>query len=185
MAITLVVLSLLAAIGISTSANRSVYVWAAKNQISAGSKITFGDVEKTKVFLPGNSKHYLAETAKIIDSYAVRTVAPGELIPATALTTHKSLIFSDSVPIKVARNDYPVDLTKGTLVDVYALPIRETSGKSVAISIAHKAPIEELDTHAKDIGGEIGVILKLNGEDVLDFLSATINSRLVVVRSAI
>jgi hypothetical protein len=94
-------------------------------------------------------------------------------------------VFSDSVPIKVARNDYPVDLTRGTLVDVYALPIRETTGKSVAINIAHKAPIEELDIQAKDIGGEIGVILKLNGEDVLDFLSATINSRLVVVRSAI
>ncbi len=184
-AIGLLAISLIAAIAISASANRSVYVWAAKSQLAAGNEITAIDIKKVKVFLPENSKLYFSNKAKIIGSITMRTIGIDELIPATAISSDKGAKNRKSVPIKVARNDYPSDLTKGSTIDIYALPARETSTKSDAIQIAHNVIIESIDLRGKDIGGEIGVVVRLNVDEIDSFLTSTIGSKLVVVRSAI
>ena len=183
-AIALIGLSLFAAIGISSSANRSVYVWAANTQLAAGSQITAIDIKKVKVFLPENSKLYYSNRAKIIGSTLLRTVGIDELIPVAAVSPDKSSSDRKSVPLKVARNDYPSDLIKGSIIDVFALPARETNSIAEAKLIAHSVTIENIDLHGKDIGGEIGVVIKLKNENIEGFLTDTIGARLVVVRSA-
>ena len=42
-----------------------------------------------------------------------------------------------------------------------------------------------IDLRGKDIGGEIGVVVRLKEDDVETFLTDTINSKLIAVRSAI
>lgn len=184
-AIVLLLLSLVAAVGISSNANRGVYVWAANSQLAVGSQITALDLKRVKVFLPDNSKLYFSSEAKLIGSILIRTVGDGELLPASAIAPAKSAKYGKSVPIKFARNDYPSDITKGTTIDVYALPIREGTTKGSALLIAQGVSIESVDFRGKDIGGEIGVVVKLKEEDVETFLSDTINSKLIAVRSAI
>lgn len=184
-AILLLAISLLAAIAISSSANRSVYVWAANNQLPSGSEITALDLKKVKVFLPENSKRYISVKAHVIGATLIRKIGDGELIPAAAITNERSAKLTKSVPIKIARNDYPADLLKGDTIDVYSLPIRETNNKEVARLIAESITIESIDIRGREIGGEIGVVIKLPSESIEEFLSNTINSKLVVVRSAI
>jgi hypothetical protein len=184
-AIGLLALSLFAAIAISASANRSVYVWAANNQISAGSEIKAIDIKKIKVFLPENSKLYYAASAKLIGSTLTRTVGVNELIPAAAVSSEKGANDRKSVPIKVSKNDYPADLLKGSIIDIYSLPAKETNVKSAAYLIAHGVTIESIDLRSRELGGEVGVVIRLKNDDIENFLTETIGSKLVVVRSAI
>jgi hypothetical protein len=184
-AIALLALSLIAALAISASANRSVYVWAAKNQISSGSEIKMDDIKKIKVFLPENSKLYYSATAKLVGATLTRTVGPGELIPAAAISSEKGVNDKKSVPIKVAKNDYPADLIKGSIIDIYSLPAKDTNVKSAAYLIAHGVMIESIDLRNRDLGGEVGVVIRLKNDDIENFLTETIGSKLVVVRSAI
>ena len=183
-AIGLITLSLIAAVAISASANRSVYIWAAKSQIAAGSAITVDDINKVKVFLPENSKLYFSTSAKLIGLSALRTIGSGELIPASAISSEISGIGRESVPIRVSKNDFPSDLAKGANIDIYSLPARETSAKSAAYQIAHKVIVESIDNRSREISGEIGIVVKLKTEEVENFLTETINSKLVVVRNA-
>lgn len=183
-AIALLAISLIAALAISSSANRSVYVWATNSQLAAGNQITAIDIKKVKVFLPESSKLYFSNRAKIVGSTLIRTIGPGELIPAAAVSNEKSVSNRKSVPIKVARNDYPADLIRGATIDIYSLPARETATKSDALLIAHGVTIENIDLRGREIGGEIGLVIKLSDESIENFLTATINSKLVVVRSA-
>lgn len=184
-AIALLLISLVAAVGISSSANRGVYVWAANSQLAVGSQISALDLKRVKVFLPDNSKLYFSSEAKLIGSTLIRTVGDGELLPASAIASAKTAKYGKSVPIKFARNDYPSDMTKGTTIDVYALPIREGTTKGSALLIAQGVSIESIDLRGKDIGGEIGVVVRLKEDDVETFLTDTINSKLIAVRSAI
>jgi hypothetical protein len=183
-AVGLIATSLIAAIAISSSANRSIYVWAANSQIAAGNEIKSADIRKTKVFLPQNSKLYFSTEAKLIGSTLLRTVGAGELIPASAVSNEKNVSNKKSVPIKVARNDYPSDLISGSIIDIYSLPARETNSKSASFLIAHGVTIESIDSKNRDISGEIGIVIRLNDESIENFLTETINSKLVVVRSA-
>lgn len=183
-AIALILLSLVAAIAISASANRSVYVWAAGNQIPAGSVVKSTDLKKIKVFLPENSKTYYAVSAKLIGSMLTRTIGPDELIPAAAVSSDAGIRDKKSVPIKVARNDFPADLKDGDLIDIYSLPAKETNVKSAAYLIADGVIVESMDIRSRDIGGEIGLVIRLKADTIENFLTETIGSKLVVVRSA-
>ena len=184
-AIALLALSLLAAIGISASANRSVYVWAANSQLAVGSQITAIDIKRIKVFLPENSRLYFSSQAKLIGSTLVRPVGDGEIIPASAVTSKKLILTTKKIPIKIARNDYPADISKGDSVDIYALPVREGSAKDSARLIAQNVTIESIDLHNREIGGEIGIVFRFKDDLVEKFLSETINSKLIVVQSVV
>ena len=183
-AIALLGISLIAAVAISSSANRSVFVWAANSQIAAGNEIKDSDIKKVRVFLPDNSKLYFSSKANLTGSTLLRTVGAGELIPAAAVSNEKDGKNRKSVPIKVSRNDYPADLARGAVIDIYSLPAKDMNVKSASMLIAHGVVIESIDLRSRDIGGEIGIVIRLSDESIENFLTETINSKLVVVRSA-
>ena len=137
------------------------------------------------MFLPENSKIYYSVSAKLIGSTLTRTIGPNELIPVAAVSNEKEIRDKKSVPIKVAKNDYPSDLKSGDVIDIYSLPSKETNVKSAAYLIANGVTIENMDIRGRDIGGEIGLVIRLKEESIENFLTETIGSKLVVVRSAI
>jgi hypothetical protein len=183
-AIALLAISLISAIAINASANRSVLVWATSNQLGIGNEIKANDLKQVRVFLPENSKLYFSTKAKLIGLTTIRPLGTGELIPVAAVTSEKNVKTKKSVPIKVLRNDYPSDLTSGSIIDIYSLPSRDLASKGSSQLIAHGVLIQSIDLRNKDIGGEIGIVLKMNDESIENFLTQTINSRLVVVQSA-
>ena len=76
-------------------------------------------------------------------------------------------------------------MKSGDVIDIYSLPSKETNVKSAAYLIANGVTIENMDIRGRDIGGEIGLVIKLKAESIENFLTETIGSKLVVVRSAI
>lgn len=184
-AIGLVAISLISAFALSASSNKSVYVWAANNDLASGSVITSLDVKEMRVFLPQNSKSYLSTKAKVIGLTILRKVSNNELIPTQALSSDKGAPIIRSVPIKVMRNDFPYDLRRGSLVDVYAVPTKDQSGKSETVQIAKSVVIESIDSSSKNFGTDVGLVLKLSDSNVIDFLAASVSAKYVVVRSAI
>ena len=87
----------------------------------------------------------------------------------------------------MAKSDLPNDLAAGQLIDLYILPLREvTSGKILETQmLAHGVSVESIDIKARDIGGDIGVVLKLPDSAVLNILGSLTGARIVLVRSAI
>ncbi len=186
-AIGLLVLSLFAAFAITGQANKSVKVWTASKDLAAGDVIKIGSTSLVKVFLPVNSSQYLNEKSKIIDLVVTRRILKGELIPNSALSAAYDGESNRSVPLKIERNDLPNDLVSGQSVDIYSLPQEgvnsSKSTKTELISI--DVVVESIDLKSKEMGGEIGIVLKIPELDVIYLLSAINQSRIVVVRSEI
>ena len=186
-AIGLLVLSLFAAFAITGQANKSVKVWTASKDLAAGDVIKICSTSLVKVFLPVNSSQYLNENSKITDLVVTRRILKGELIPNSALSAAYDGESNRSVPLKIERNDLPNDLVSGQSVDIYSLPQEgvnsSKSTKTELISI--DVVVESIDLKSKEMGGEIGIVLKIPERDVIYLLSAINQSRIVVVRSEI
>ena len=188
-AIGLLCLSLIAALAITGQANRSVMVWSATRDLNVGEVLTQSDIAKTKVMLPENSLKYLALSAKIVNSVVIRRVGIGELIPTASLSGAAGsghTLDMRSVPFRITKNDLPNDLSTGQIVYLYALPIKDlNSSKAIpTLLIAHGVSVESIDTKARDIGGDVGIVLRIPDKSVLNILDATASARVVVVRSA-
>jgi len=186
-AIGLLALSLFAAFAITGQANKSVKVWTASKDLAAGDSIKIGSTSLVKVFLPVNSSQYLNEKSKIIDLVVTRRILKGELIPNSALSAAYDGESNRSVPLKIERNDLPNDLVSGQSVDIYSLPQEGVnSSKSTKTElISTDVVVESIDLKSKEMGGEIGIVLKIPEQDVIYLLSAINQSRIVVVRSEI
>lgn len=186
-AIGLLVLSLFAAFAITGQANKSVNVWAASKDFVAGDSIEDGSITAVKVFLPTTSDKYLSADTRITNQIANRLIRKGELLPSSALSTTFKGESNRSVPLKIARNDLPNDLSNGQSVDIYSLPQNDLnsskSRKTELISIG--VVVESIDLKSKDMGGDIGIVLKIPERDVIYLLEALNQSRIVVVRNEI
>lgn len=186
-AIGLLVLSLFAAFAITGQANKSVSVWSAGRDLVAGDVIKDGSAISVKVFLPANSAKYLSANSKITNLIATRRILKGELLPSSAISANFEGESIRSVPLKIARNDLPNDLSSGQSVDIYSLPQDDLNvakpRKTELISIG--VVVESIDTKSKDMGGDIGIVLKIPEPDVIYLLTALNKSRIVVVRNEI
>ena len=186
-AIGLLALSLFAAFAITGQANKSVSVWSAGKDLVAGDVIRGGSATESKVFLPNNSDKYLSANSKVLNLVVNRNINSGELIPATALSQNFEGKRNRSVPLKIARNDLPNDLAPGQSVDIYSLPQDDLNStkirKTELISIG--VMVESIDMKSKDMGGDIGIVLKIPEPDVIYLLAALNKSRIVVVRNEI
>jgi len=186
-AIGLLALSLFAAFAITGQANKSVSVWTASKDLAAGDAIKDGSVAEVKVFLPMNSDKYLSVDSKITNLVANRRILKGELLPASAISRIFGGESSRSVPLKIARSDLPNDLNSGQSVDIYSLPqddlnsIKPRKTELISVGVA----VESIDLKSRDMGGDIGIVLKIPERDVIYLLSALNQSRIVVVRNEI
>jgi hypothetical protein len=186
-AVGLLALSLFAAFAITGQANKSVKVWAATKDLVAGDVIKVGSASSVKVFLPMNSTSYLDVNSKIMDLVVTRRILKGELLPASALSAIYEGESMRSVPLKIERNDLPNDLGSGQSVDIYSLPqegvnsIKSTKTELISIGVV----VESIDLKSMEMGGEIGIVLKIPERDVIYLLSAINQSRIVVVRNEI
>jgi len=186
-AIGLLAISLFAAFAITGKANRSVSIWSASGNLASGDLITMKNIKESKVFLPSGAAKYISSGSKIINLIATRSVEDGELIPLSALSNNFDGERMRSVPLKIARNDLPGDLLSGQNVDIYLLPLPDLNSQKVRKTelISAAVTVESIDVKSKDMGGDIGIVLKIPESDVINLLGNLNNSRIVVVRNAL
>ncbi len=185
-ALALIALSLVSASLIVKEAGKSDSMWAARTNISPGELFSSANLVEVPVLLKSTSPHYFHTSESIFGLTAVRTISSGDLIPRQATSRIANVLDYRSVPLQVTKNDLPNDLMTGERVDIYALPTRTgiAGSEEQVVEVAHAIPVESIDLKARDLGGAIGVVVRMSSENILNFFGDTANSRIVLVRNA-
>ena len=186
-AILFIILSLVAAVAITGKANRSVEMWSPKTNLVEGDLLSQENLEIVRVFLPDNLHIYLRASQKIGEMVAVRKIYAVELIPTTSAANYFKGTSSKGVPLEISRNDLPNDLLPGQRVDIYSLPTENLNAAKTQPTelVLTELSVESIDSKSREMGGAIGIVLKIPEPDVLKLLACLNSSRIVVVRSAL
>jgi len=187
----IIALSFLAAIAISSAANRSVEVWSLRSAQPAGVQISGAALQKVKVYLPDNLARYFPARENIVGRILTAGVGAGELIPRTSVALAGHSLTFRQVPIKIGKVDLPSDLQGNDLVDLYLLPRSSSSSSSSSKTsdasggaelIARAIRVISVDNRARDLGGDVGLLCSMDEGNISAFLSAYSRGRIVVVR---
>lgn len=166
---------------IAKEANRTVMVWATQGDLAPGQLITQSDIKAVSVLLPQSAKNYLSAKAEIIGALVLTHISTGDLIPTSAITSSSQVLDQRFVPLTLELTDLPVDLIRGEIVDIYAIPNRDsktiTSPQLVAESISVSAVNE------RNNSGKVSVLVILKSDLVMPTLAMLADSRFVIVRS--
>ena len=184
-AIALLIISLMAAMGIASEAKHSVLIWAAARELVPGTVIRGGDVKTVRTLLPENSSRYYSNKAAVVGLTVLRPIGAMELISTSSITRQPDPEHLHSLPLRIARNDLPTDLTAGQRVDLYALSVSNATNPFDPFLIIQNSVVESIDQKSRELGGDIGVVLSVPERLVLQVVSDISNSRVLVVRNAI
>lgn len=185
-ALFLIIFSLICASLIVNAANRSDLVWAARSNIPAGDRLTSVNLVEVPVLLRSSTAYYFHSSESLLGTTALRSMSAGDLIPRNSVSRLAEVLEYRSVPVQIAKNDLPNDLVVGERVDIYALPARTAiaGSQDQVVEVAHGIVVESIDTRARELGGSIGIVVRMRIENVLNYFSDTANARIVVVRNA-
>lgn len=116
--VLLVLGSVLGGARVLSSADRTVPVWAAAGDLAAGTVLTGDDLVAVDVRLDDAAGGYLSTGTRPAGRTLARAVSRGELVPRAALADPPSLV---QLALPVQAGYVPPGLTRGRLVDVYAI----------------------------------------------------------------
>ena len=129
--VLLVLGSVLIGARVLSSADATVPVWAAAGDLAAGTVLTGDDLVAVDVRLDDAAGAYLSTGTRPAGRTLARAVSQGELVPRAALAGPASLV---QVALPVQAGYVPPGLTRGRLVDVYAVGAAPASAASAASS---------------------------------------------------
>jgi len=120
--VLLVLASVVGVVSLVGSADQTTEVYAAKDSIAVGEKLTADNVVRAKVRLGETEQHYVTVEAGLPDGLvAVQRIGKNQLVPKESLATVDAL---DRKPVAVTIDEaLPPQAVAGTRVDVWvALP---------------------------------------------------------------
>ena len=167
------------AISLLLNAKPSTLVWMATGSIPSGSKITLNSVKLVKADLTEDAMHFESKSDPVIGQFATRLIQPGDLISVTDVTRESANSTSSFLPIGVAVDDLPADLSVGDLVDIYVIP--KDQGVLPAV-VAHRVPVQYIDVKSRALGGSVAVSLSANPSVTSIIVTAEAQGRLVLAR---
>ncbi len=180
MGLGLLIISLLAATLIAKEANRTVLVWATKNDLAPGELITDSDITSVSALLPESAKNYLSASAQIIGGVVLRQISAGDLIPAEAVTASSESINSKLIPLTVELTDMPLGLSRGDVIDIYAIAKRDSKITTPELLAANVSVSQVLERNNSGVGS---VLVILDNAQILPTLQLLSDSRIIIVRS--
>jgi hypothetical protein len=180
MGLGLLIISLLAATLIAKEANRTVLVWATKNDLAPGELITDSDITSVSALLPESAKNYLSASAQIIGGVVLRQISAGDLIPAEAVTASSDSINSRLIPLTVELTDMPLGLSRGDVIDIYAIAKRDSKITTPELLAANVSVSQVLERNNSGVGS---VLVILDNAQILPTLQLLSDCRIIIVRS--
>ena len=180
MGLGLLIISLLAATLIAKEANRTVLVWATKNDLAPGELITDSDITSVSALLPESAKNYLSASAQIIGGVVLRQISAGDLIPAVAVTASSDSINSRLIPLTVELTDMPLGLSRGDVIDIYAIAKRDSKITTPELLAANVSVSQVLERNNSGVGS---VLVILDNAQILPTLQLLSDCRIIIVRS--
>ena len=181
MGLSLLIIAILAGGLIAKEANRTVMVWATQSDLAPGDLIKPTDLKSVSVLLPESAKNYLSTNAQIVGGLILKGISSGDLIPAAAIATAGDALEHRFVPLTLEPTDLPMDLQRGEVVDIYAIPNRDSKVISQPQLVAADISISQVTERSN--AGKVSVLVILNNDQVLPTLQMLSDSRLIIVRS--
>ena len=181
MGVSLFIISILCASLISKEANRTVMVWATQTELAPGQVITENDITPVSVLLPQSAVNYLSSNAQIIGGTVVTKIYKGDLIPSAAISKSTEVIDEKLVPLTVEITDIPLELSRGSVIDIYGINKRDTKSITTPVLMASNVSVSQVLERSNS--GIASVIVILKNDQVLPLLEVLADSRLFIVRS--
>jgi hypothetical protein len=181
MGVSLFIISILCASLISKEANRTVMVWATQTDLAPGQVITENDITPVSALLPQSAVNYLSSNAKIIGGTVVTKIYKGDLIPSAAISKSTEVIDEKLVPLTVEITDIPLELSRGSVIDIYGINKRDTKSITTPVLMASNVSVSQVLERSNS--GIASVLVILKNDQVLPLLEVLADSRLFIVRS--
>jgi hypothetical protein len=181
MGVSLFIISILCASLISKEANRTVMVWATQTDLAPGQVITENDITPVSALLPQSAVNYLSSNAQIIGGTVVTKIYKGDLIPSAAISKSTEVIDEKLVPLTVEITDIPLELSRGSVIDIYGINKRDTKSITTPVLMANNVSVSQVLERSNS--GIASVIVILKNDQVLPLLEVLADSRLFIVRS--
>lgn len=166
---------------ISKEANRTVEVWATKSNLAPGMRLSDQDLIKVSVLLPESSKNYISGQAQIIGALVVNQVNVGDLIPVASIAVAPNSLNQRHVPITTEITDSPINLQRGDVVDIYAVPTRDSKITTEVQLVGQSISLSEV--LKENNSGKVSVVAIFSDEQVLPILQIMSDTRVIIVRS--
>lgn len=181
MGLTLLILALGAGSLIAKEANRTVYVWASATELAPGNIISADDLQQVSVLLPESAKSYISATAQVVGAVVTHRIGVGELLPVSAISLEPNSLDQRAVPLTLELTDIPIGLTRGEVIDLYAVP--NLTQKSITEPALIIEQITVAAVSDKNNSGKAVVVVNLPQSILLTALTHLSDSRLLIVRS--
>lgn len=179
--LALFIIAITSASLITKEANRSVLVWASTGELAPGQIIEQSDVTTASVLLAQSAKNYLSANAQIIGTTVLTNIASGDLIPAAALGAGIDSTNQRLLPITVEVSDLPIALSRGDVVDLYAIKKGNTQVEFNPALLAAGVSVDQV--LERNNSGVVSVLVILNNDQILPILTYVAESRLILVRA--
>jgi Flp pilus assembly protein CpaB len=190
--VLLVLVSVVVAARVLSSADRSTVVWGVTRDLSAGSQLAAGDLEPVRVRLFDNAGEYVAVEGTPPVGYVLRrALGSDELVPRAALAVPGEDVDYRHVTVAVDAGHYPPELGTSEQVDVWVTPEGKAgatspppTGGSVAQLVLQGVTVKGVQRDAGAFSGSttIPVVLQVRPDEVARLVSAMSLGRLDLVR---
>jgi hypothetical protein len=181
MGLALFIIALTAASLISKEANRTVLVWASTGELAPGQIITQSDLTPASVLLAQSAKNYFSSSAQIVGTTVLTKISAGDLIPVAAITNELDANNQRLVPLTIEISDLPIALSRGDLIDIYAIAKTNAKESIAPTLLASAVSVEQVLERSNS--GVVSVLVILENDQVISALNYLSESRLIIVRN--
>lgn len=162
--VLLVLASVVGVISLVGSADKTTEVYAARDSIAVGEKLTTDSVVRAKVRLGETEEHYVTVEAGLPeDMVAVQRIGKNQLLPKQSLATVDAL---DRKPVALTIDEpLPPQAVAGTRVDVWVAPPDARNGFSEPKLLLPGAEIAQVTAASTALGSSRNTVLMVLVED--------------------
>ena len=181
MGLALFIIALTAASLISKEANRTVLVWASTGELAPGQIIAQSDLTPASVLLAQSANNYFSSSAQIVGTTVLTKISAGDLIPVAAITNELDANNQRLVPLTIEISDLPIALSRGDLIDIYAIAKTNAKESIAPTLLASAVSVEQVLERSNS--GVVSVLVILENDQVISALNYLSDSRLIIVRN--
>lgn len=181
--IIMMVIAIFGAGAIVRASDGSSLYYVAQKQIAPGDRITSSDIALARLTLPGNEGLYFGSSEDLLGMIATEPISHGEAIARSELTDQSDNILWRLVSLDLARNDIPISVMSGSLVDLYRLQDRNmttSSQREMTELVLSSLVVDEIVTGGS-LSDRTQIILRVRLPEVRLLLDAYSRGPLLVV----
>ena len=167
---------------VRASDDNSLY-YVAQRQIAPGDRVAADDLALARLNLPGGQGLYFGSGEDLAGMIATEGISMGEAIARSELTDRSDNILWRLVSLDLARNDIPISVMSGSLVDLYRLEDRNltTSSRAEMTELVLSSLVVDEIVPGGSLSDRTQIILRVRLPEVRILLDAYSRGPLLVV----